>query len=82
MKTMSINPRAMCATICNNVGELIEAHKLQVEDLISFYKDSQGNYVRKTPPIFGFLQYTYALLCLCYLLPYSINFHGVFIQFV
>ena len=72
MKTTFINPRAMCATICNNAGGLIEAHKLQVGDLIYFYKDSQGNYVRKTPPIFDFLQYTYASLCLCFLLPYSI----------
>lgn len=76
MKTTFINPRAMCATICNNAGGLIEAHKLQVGDLIYFYKDSQGNYVRKTPPIFDFMQYTYASLCLCFLLPDSINFHG------
>ena len=60
----SINPRAMCATICNNPGELTKAHKLQEGDLICFYQNPQGDLVRKTAPTFNFMQDTYASLCL------------------
>lgn len=60
----SINPRAMCATICNNPGGLTKARNLQEGDLICFYQNPQGDLVRKTAPTFNFMQDTYASLCL------------------